>query len=53
MANVHIKSDEQREREDFMLRATGNQPTESTAEQREYAECAARRITDTLKEMEK
>ena len=52
MANIHIKSDEQRRREDYMLRATGNRPSVATAEQREYAECAARRTTEALKEME-
>ena len=52
MANIHIKSEEQRRCEEYMLRATGNRPTLATREQREYAECAVRRTTEALKEME-
>ncbi len=52
MANIIIKTDEQREREKTILRDFGYSGDTSSAEAREYAETAARRISEAYKEME-
>lgn len=51
MANIIIKTDEQREREKIILRDFGYS-SNASAEEREYAETAARRISEAYKEME-
>lgn len=52
MANIIIKTDEQREREKIILRDFGYSSNTSSVEQREYAETAARKISEAYKEME-
>lgn len=51
MANIIIKSDEQREREKIILRDFGCS-SNASAEEKEYAETAARRIEEAYEKME-
>lgn len=53
MANVIIKTDEQKARENKMLRDFGHDPGTASKAVREYAETAARVTSETLKRMER
>lgn len=52
MANVIIKTDEQRARENQILKDFGHSPNTADKAAREYAETTARRTMEAYKEME-
>lgn len=52
MANVIIKTDEQRAHEAKIMKSYGVNPQKATAEQHEYAREISRHTTEIKKEME-
>ena len=52
MANVIIKTDQQKAAEAKILKDFGQNPSSATREQREYAQEIARRTIELKKEME-
>lgn len=52
MANIIIKTDEQRARENQILKDFGYSPKTADKATREYAEATARRTMEAYKEME-
>lgn len=52
MPNIIIKTDEQRSKENKILNDFGYNPEEADRSTREYAETAARKTTEAIKEME-
>ena len=52
MANIIIKTDQQRDAEAFLMKSYGIDPQSATAEQREYAREISRQTEELKKEME-